>query len=167
MRWAALVLGVALVVIAFAAATRVSDTREGLLAEVVTLLGGLAGVSLLLYGLAARRRARAGTAVASRAPMPRTPRPRSRNDFLLGAGAIHQGQLLGGNRVALRAGRLGEHHRVGRQRPQSAQELNRMSLAQHGEDGDETFRSDEPAKRRSGLDHRRRVVSAVKNHARS
>jgi len=88
MRWAALVLGVVLVGVAFAATTRVSDTRGGLLAEVVTLLGGLAGVSLLLYGLAARRRARAGVAVASAAPMPRTPRPRSRNDILLGAGGI-------------------------------------------------------------------------------
>jgi hypothetical protein len=52
-RWPALGAGVVLVVVAFAAATRVADTREGLIYEVVTLLAGLAGVSLLLYGLVA------------------------------------------------------------------------------------------------------------------
>jgi hypothetical protein len=52
-RWTALGAGVILVVVAFAAATRVADTREGLVYEVVTLLAGLAGVSLLLYGLVA------------------------------------------------------------------------------------------------------------------
>lgn len=53
MRWSALGAGVVLVAVAFAAATRVADTREGLIYEVVTLLAGLAGVSLLLYGLVA------------------------------------------------------------------------------------------------------------------
>lgn len=53
MRWAGLGVGVVLVGVAFMAATRVADTREGLVAEVVTLLAGLAGVSLLLYGLVA------------------------------------------------------------------------------------------------------------------
>jgi hypothetical protein len=52
-RWPALGAGVVLIVVAFAAATRVADTREGLVYEVVTLLAGLAGVSLLLYGLVA------------------------------------------------------------------------------------------------------------------
>lgn len=36
---------------AFVAGARVADTRQGLIYEVVTLLAGLAGVSLLLYGL--------------------------------------------------------------------------------------------------------------------
>lgn len=58
------------------------------MAEVVTLLGGLAGVGLLLYGLAARRRAGHGTAVASTPSATRAPKPRSRNDILLGAGGI-------------------------------------------------------------------------------
>jgi hypothetical protein len=49
-------MGVVLIAGAFAAATRVADTREGLVYEVVTLLAGLAGVSLLLYGLVATRR---------------------------------------------------------------------------------------------------------------
>lgn len=51
MRWLALGAGLALVVGAFLAGARVADTREGLIYEVVTLLAGLAGVSLLLYGL--------------------------------------------------------------------------------------------------------------------
>jgi hypothetical protein len=53
LRWPALGAGVVLVAAAFAAATRVADTREGLIYEVVTLLAGLAGVGLLLYGLVA------------------------------------------------------------------------------------------------------------------
>ena len=56
MRWLVLVAGLALVAIAFAAATRVADTREGLIAEVITLFGGAGGVILLLYGLVPRRR---------------------------------------------------------------------------------------------------------------
>ena len=99
MRWPALAVGVVLIGVAVAAFTRVSDTRAGLLAEVVTLLGGLAGVSLSLYGLAARRRSRTrtGTAVTSSSAPPRVPRPRSRNDILLGAGGIALAiVLLGG-----------------------------------------------------------------------
>lgn len=77
--------------LAFAAATRVSDTREGLIAEVITLLGGLAGVALLIYGLTAR----------NRSPRPPThqrkaaaSRPRSTNDLLLGSGGIALGLIL-------------------------------------------------------------------------
>ena len=51
MRWLSIAAGLALIVVAFAAGSRVADTREGLIAEVVALLGGLAGLSLLLYGL--------------------------------------------------------------------------------------------------------------------
>ena len=50
MRWLALAAGVALVAIAFLAGSRVADTREGLIAEVVALFAGLAGVSLVMYG---------------------------------------------------------------------------------------------------------------------
>jgi hypothetical protein len=49
-RWLALAAGAALVAIAFLAGSRVEDTREGLIAEVVALLAGLAGVSLIMYG---------------------------------------------------------------------------------------------------------------------
>jgi hypothetical protein len=76
--------GLLLIVVAFIAATKVADTRDGLIAEVVTLLSGLAGVGLLLYGLVPRR-----PAPSSPAP-PRTiggqdRGPRSANDLLLGA----------------------------------------------------------------------------------
>lgn len=54
MRPLAVGAGIALIVLAFAAGTRVSDTHDGLIAEVITLLGGLAGIGLLLYGLLPR-----------------------------------------------------------------------------------------------------------------
>lgn len=84
-RTAFLVAGAALVVVAFASATRVADTREGLIAEVVTLLSSLAAVGLLIYGLTARR----GQPAAS--PPQRPPaslRPRTRRDLLFGAGGV-------------------------------------------------------------------------------
>lgn len=89
MRWVSLGAGIALIVVAFAAATRVADTHEGLIAEVITLLAGLAGISLLLYGLV-------GGAAGS---APRTERPRQSDkvaapsvrpvtDLLAGGGGI-------------------------------------------------------------------------------
>jgi hypothetical protein len=51
LRRAALAAGAVFIAAAFAAGTRVADTREGLIFEVITLLAGLAGVSLLIYGL--------------------------------------------------------------------------------------------------------------------
>ena len=96
MRWPTLVLGVILIAAAVGAFTRVADTREGLVAEVVTLLAGVAGVSLVIYGLAARSRRRTETA-GSPAPSAPAPRPRSRNDIVLGAGGIALAVvLLGG-----------------------------------------------------------------------
>jgi len=92
-RWLALVAGVALIVIAVAAVTRVEDTREGLIAEIVTLLAGAAGVSLLIYGLAARRSV--PKAPASSPPRPTaTPVGRSRRDILLGAGGVALSVIL-------------------------------------------------------------------------
>jgi hypothetical protein len=100
LRWIAIVAGAALVALAFGAATRVADTREGLVAEVVTLFAGLAGVSLLIYGLAAR---------PSPAPMPtrfhrrerETARSRTNRDLYLGAGGIGLALvLLGGLAVS-------------------------------------------------------------------
>lgn len=76
-----------MVILAFAAATRVADTREGLVAEVVTLLAGLAGVGLLIYGFTAGRMDR-GEATGPRPPAPAAPRPRTRRDLLLGVGGI-------------------------------------------------------------------------------
>ena len=88
MRWLSLAAGVMLLVLAFAAATRVADTRQGLIAEVVTLLAGLAGISLLLFGLIA-----GASRSASRVERPRpaqlpTPVVRPLTDLLAGAGGI-------------------------------------------------------------------------------
>jgi hypothetical protein len=91
MRRFALVAGVALVIVAFAAATRVSDTREGLISEVVTLLAGVAGVGALIYGLASRQRAAASEPVAG---APRLVRPRATTDLLLGAGGVTLAAIL-------------------------------------------------------------------------
>jgi hypothetical protein len=66
LRWLSLSAGVALVTIAFAAATRVADTREGLISEVITLLAGLVGISLILYGLFANTRPSGTTVQAAR-----------------------------------------------------------------------------------------------------
>lgn len=74
--------------LAVAAATRVSDTREGLVAEIITLLAGAAGVVLLVYGLAARRRHAPSLARVSPDPPQHLQRPRSRNDLVLGIGGI-------------------------------------------------------------------------------
>ena len=88
MRWFALLIGILLVAVAFTAGTRVSDTREGLIAEVVTLLAGMAGVILLISALSLMRSpsAAATSTPAARAAQP--PRRRSRNDIWLGTGGI-------------------------------------------------------------------------------
>jgi hypothetical protein len=91
MRRFALVAGAALVVVAFAAATRVADTREGLIAEVVTLLAGVAGVGALIYGLAARQRTPAGRQSSQ---TPRPARPRTASDLLLGTGGVAVSAVL-------------------------------------------------------------------------
>jgi hypothetical protein len=94
MRWVSLGVGIAMIVLAFAAATRVADTHDGLLAEIVTLLAGLAGVSLLLYGL------RAGAGRPSHHLTPRaaahstTRAVRPATDLLLGAAGIATGLVL-------------------------------------------------------------------------
>jgi hypothetical protein len=94
-----MVSGVVLVAVAFAAATRVADTREGLVAEVVTLLSGLGGVGLLLYGLTAGRTAAGATAPARR-PSQTSPRPRPRRDLLLGSGGVALALILLGGLAA-------------------------------------------------------------------
>jgi len=100
MRKATLFAGLGLVVIAFAAATRVADTREGLVAEVVTLLSSLAGIGLLVYGLTVRSRSSTPTQTS---PQPDRSRPRMRSDLVYGtAGVIVAVVLVTG--LALSAG---------------------------------------------------------------
>jgi hypothetical protein len=102
-RWSALVIGVVLIVIAFVAGGRVADTREGLLAEVVTLLAGLAGVALVLYFWVsgARPRPSAPPAAAKGPEM----QIRSATELLVGAiGLAIAAALVAG--VALSAGGL-------------------------------------------------------------
>jgi hypothetical protein len=84
-----LLAGIVLVGIAFFSAGRVADTREGLIAEVITLLAGMAGVILILFGLFATS---SRTSVRAAEPLPRTrptlQRVRSANDLLLGGGGL-------------------------------------------------------------------------------
>ena len=89
MRWLSLGAGVALITIAFAAATRVADTREGLISEVVTLLAGLGGISLVLYGLFAYARPATTRREAAR-PVRSTPSRSvpNANGLLIGVGGI-------------------------------------------------------------------------------
>ena len=87
MRRLSLAAGFALIALAFLAASRVTDTRAGLVAEVVTLLGGLAGIGLLTYAFAARPR-NARPSPPARAPEPAIVRPRSSRDLVLGAAGV-------------------------------------------------------------------------------
>ncbi len=91
-----LVAGAGLVAIAFGAASRVADTREGLIAEVVTLLAGLVGVSLVLYGLLAGARP---APRPSTAHLPAPARAPSARDFTIGAGGLGLAVLLIGGLV--------------------------------------------------------------------
>jgi hypothetical protein len=86
-----LVAGAGLIVIAFAAATFVADTREGLIAEVVTLMAGLVGVSLLLYGLLARGRPASRPSVPAVSAPVRAP---SSREFTLGAAGLGLAVIL-------------------------------------------------------------------------
>jgi len=92
MRWVSLVAGIAFVVLALAAATRVTDTRDGLIAEVVTLFSGLAGVSLVLYGLFARAKPASSPRVATASRPPA--RPPSARDLAIGAGGLALAVIL-------------------------------------------------------------------------
>ncbi len=95
-RWIAAVAGLVFVVIAFIAAAHVADTREGLIAEVITLLSGLAGILLILYGVIPRR-ARHAPDPATGSAVHSPSRRRTANDLLLGsAGLLVAAVLLTG-----------------------------------------------------------------------
>ncbi|MEA2655608.1 MAG: hypothetical protein QOI23_973 [Chloroflexota bacterium] len=103
MRWLALALGAVLITIAFVAAGRVADTREGLLSEVVALLAGLVGVLLVLYAWVSGARARPGTTPTPGATA--TVKIRSATELLAGVvGLVIALALIVG--VALSAGGL-------------------------------------------------------------
>ena len=78
--------------LAFAAVTRVSDTREGLIAEVITLLAAIAGIGLLIYGLAARKDVPPAPTQARRAEP--AERRRSPRDLGLGVGGLALAVIL-------------------------------------------------------------------------
>lgn len=106
MRWIALVAAAGLLVVAFAAAGRVTDTREGLVAEIVTLLGGASGFVLLIYAYAARRRpGSVPPASPAGATASRTALARSSRDLLLGASGIAVAFILVGG-LAISGGPL-------------------------------------------------------------
>jgi hypothetical protein len=89
------VAGVVLVAVAFFAAGRVADTREGLVFEVITLLAGLAGVCLVLYGLFATT-GQTGTDPRAQMPLMRAtpPQVRSANDLLIGGCGLLTATIL-------------------------------------------------------------------------
>ena len=94
MRWVALAAGAALLVVAFLAGSRVADTREGLVFEVITLLAGLAGVVLFLYGwMAAMARAHSAPARTS-VKAPPVVAVRSANELLIGGGGLGIAAIL-------------------------------------------------------------------------
>ena len=91
MRRLSVFAGVVLIAIAFAAATRVANSREGLIAEVITLLGGLAGMTLVFFGLFSGAR----PVTSPPAPRPQSlARPPSARDFAIGAAGLLLAVLL-------------------------------------------------------------------------
>jgi hypothetical protein len=95
LRRLSLIAGITLIVIAFGAGTRVADTREGLIAEVITLLAAVAGIGLVLYAVLGGARPAAQPSGERQPPAPaRLPGPR---DFAAGsAGLLLAAVLIGG-----------------------------------------------------------------------
>jgi hypothetical protein len=103
-RWLALVIGAALIAVAFFAGGRVADTREGLIAEVIALLTALVGVGLVLYWWISGARPRPGSAPKARDQAPAV-QIRSATELLVGGvGLLIAAALVAG--VALSAGEL-------------------------------------------------------------
>jgi len=103
-RWLALVIGAALIAIAFVSGGRVADTREGLIAEVITLFTALVGVGLVLYFWVAGARPRPAGSMPVGAGTPEV-QVRTATELLAGAvGLLIAAALIAG--VALSAGGL-------------------------------------------------------------
>jgi hypothetical protein len=77
-----------LVAVAFLAGGRVADTRQGLVFEVVALLAGLAGVSLILYGWVAPALRAHPASPREPVTLPPTAQIRSANELLIGGGGL-------------------------------------------------------------------------------
>jgi len=88
LRWLALAGGIGLIALAFAAATHVADTREGLIAEVVTLFAALAGISLVLYGIFGGARPAAPRASPPTPARASAPDVRSVRDLITGGAGL-------------------------------------------------------------------------------
>jgi hypothetical protein len=87
-RWLALATGAVLIAIAFLAGGRVADTREGLVYEVIALLAGLAGVSLVLYGWVAPAFRTHPGILPPPVALPPPVQIRSANELLIGGGGL-------------------------------------------------------------------------------
>lgn len=87
-RLLSVIAGLALIAVAAAAETRVDNTRAGVISEVVFLLGGLAGLVLLFYGLFARPGQ--STKLTSQSLITTAPgsKVRSVNDLIVGVAGI-------------------------------------------------------------------------------
>ena len=97
-------VGAALIVVAFVAGGRVADTKEGLVSEVITLLAGLVGVSLLLYAWVWGARPRPRDAPVPGAAAPQAHVPSATELVIGGTGLVIAAGLVAG--IALNAGGL-------------------------------------------------------------
>ncbi len=98
-RWIALGSGVGLLAVSVIAFTKVADSREGQVAEVVTLLAFGIGFVLLIYAFAARPRPAPPAAVAPKEPQgghPSMPHGSPRDLALGAAGVVVSAVLVTG-----------------------------------------------------------------------
>ena len=79
----------------------------------------------------------------------RTGESRIRRLDRFSARAVEGGQLVRRDSVSRSAARLGKDRGVWFQRAERRQQLDRVTFAQHPEDGDQSLPPDEPAERRS------------------
>jgi hypothetical protein len=87
-RWVALAAGICITALAFVSVTHVENTREGLIAEVITEFSALIGISLTLYGLLAGTRRPAGQSKTTERTAPNPPPARSVRDLITGGGGL-------------------------------------------------------------------------------
>lgn len=94
MRWPSLIAGAVSITVAFFAATRVADTREGLLYEVVTLFAALIGVILIMVGLFAHTMRPRGSSDPRVVSGSSEPQVHFASELLAGAGGLILAALL-------------------------------------------------------------------------